>query len=155
MSAALISSELANVVEIDWYDDNDHIVVTPRSQLRFSIQKDRAIEALRIAKDSERFKLQFDLLLEKLGLWVKERTSRVSTGIVTLQDNSLVLIVVQANDRYDEQLQDDLAELDYTIAQDMDLDLIRLRTVMLPPVDNDSLGSFVDPRMVLQYQYGK
>lgn len=110
---------------------------------------------LRIAKDSDRFKLQFDLLLEKLGLWVKKRTNRLSTGIVTLQDNSLVLVVVQSNDRYDEELQDDLAELDYAIAQDIDLDLIRLRTVVLPPVDNDSLGSFVDPRMVLQYQYGK
>jgi hypothetical protein len=155
MSTAFVSSELTNVVEIDWFDVNDQVVVTPRSQLRFSIQKDRAIEALRIAKDSERFSLQFDLLLDKLGRWFKERTDHVRTGIVTLQDASLVLVVVQVNDEYNEQLQDNLAELDHAIAQDTDLDLIRLRTVILPPVDNDSLASFVDSRMVLQYQYGK
>ena len=118
MSTALVSSELANVVEIDWFDDNDRIVVTPRNQLRFSIQKDRAIDALRLAKDAERFELQFDLLLGKLGRWVKERASKIHKAIVTLQDNSLVLVVVQVNERYDEEIQDDLAELDFAIAQE-------------------------------------
>jgi hypothetical protein len=155
MGATVVFSELPNVVEIDWYDESDEIVVTPKNQLRFTIQKDRAIEALRIVKDAERFTLQFDLLLGKLGRWVKERTRDIQTAIITLQDNSLMFIVVQAENRYDEQLQDDLAELDFAVAQDTDLDLVRLRTVMLPPVDSDALGSFVDTRMVLQYQHGK
>jgi len=155
MSTALVFSELSNVVEIDWYDENDEIVVTPRNQLRFTIQKDRAIEALRIVKDSERFTLQFELLLGKLGRWIKERAGDIQTAIVTLQDNSLMFVVVQSENDYDEQLQDDLAGLDFDIAQDTDLDLMRLRTAMLPPVDSDALGSFVDSRMVLRYQHGK
>ena len=155
MSTAIAFSELSNFVAIDWYDENDEIVVTPRNQLRFTIQKDRAIEALRVVKDAERFTLQFQLLLEKLGRWVKERTSDIQRAIITLQDNSLMFVVVQAENQYHEQLQDDLAELDFSIAQDTDLDLMRLRTVMLPPVDNDGLESFVDPRMVLQIQHGK
>ena len=95
------------------------------------------------------------MLLGKLAGWVKERAGDIQTAIITLQDNSLVFVVVQSDDRYDEQLQDDLAELDFAIAQDTDLDLVRLRMVMLPPVDSDALGSFVDTRMVLQYQHGK
>jgi len=155
MTTAIGFPELSNIVEIDWYDENDKIIVTPRNQLRFTIQKDRAIEALRIVRDSERFTLQFELLLGKLARWVKERASDIQTAIITLQDNSLMFVVVQSDDCYDEQLQDDLAELDFAIAQDTDLDLMRLRTVMLPPVDSDALGSFVDARMVLQYQHGK
>jgi len=155
MTISLAPAQLENVVEIDWYADSDKIVVTPRNQKRFTIQKDRAIEALRVVKDSEGFGLQFGLLLEKIARWVKERESSIRTAIITLQDNSLVFVVVQSNVPYDEELQDDLAELDFAIAQDADLDLIRLRTVTLPPVDTDALGSFLDPRMVLQYQHGK
>ena len=47
MSTGLVFSELSNVVEINWYDENDEVVVVPRDQLRFSIQKDRAIKALK------------------------------------------------------------------------------------------------------------
>ena len=155
MSTSFFPSQLANVVEIDWFDTNDEIVVTPRSKKRFTIQKDRAIEALRLVKDTERFTPQFDLLLEKLARWVKERAADIRAAIITLQDNSLVFVVMQSNVPYDEQLQDALADLDFSIAQDTDLDLVRLRTVMLPLVDNDALKSFVDPRMILQYQHGK
>ncbi len=154
MSNALLSSDLENAVEIDWFADNDEVVVIPRDQLRFTIQKDRAIEALRIAKNSERFELQFRLLLRRLALWVKQRTRDVHRAIITLQDNSLMFVVMQSINQYNEQLQDDLAKLDIAIAQDHDLDLIMLRTVMLPPIDNDALGSFLDMRMVLQY-HGK
>lgn len=33
MSTSQVSSQLPNVVEIDWYDENDEIYVTPRNQL--------------------------------------------------------------------------------------------------------------------------
>ena len=146
---------LANLVEIDWFDDNDGIVVMPRDKKRFTIQKDRAIDALRLAKDAERFGWQFELLLERLARWVKGHAQAIREAIVTLQDNSLVFVVVQLQTAYDEAFQDDLAELDLSIAQDTDLDLIRLHTVTLPPVDLQSLESFLDKRMVLQYQHGK
>ncbi len=158
MSATLAPSELSNienVIEIDWYDETDDVVVNPRDQLRFTIQKDRAIEALRLAKDSERFSLQFQLLLGRLARWHKEHSDAIGAAIVTLQDNSLMFVVKQSVNKYDEQLQDDAAELDFSIAQDADLDLVRLRVVMLPPVDNDAIGSFLDPRMVFQFPHGK
>jgi hypothetical protein len=124
--------------------------------LRFSIQKDRAIEALRVAKDGEQFSLQFELLLyEKLARWIKERSESIRAAFVTIRDNFLVFVVVQADIAYNETLQDDLADLEFAIAQDADLDLVRLRTVMLPPVDDESLGSFLDPRMLIKYQHGK
>jgi len=155
MSTSLIPSQIENVVEIDWYAESDHVVVTPKNQQRFIIQKDAAIEALRQAKAAERFELQFDLLLQVLGKWLHERTSAVESGIVTLQDNSLVFVVVQSKVAYDEQLQDDLAGIDVAIAQDASLDLIKLRTVLLPPVGSEALGTFLDPRMVLRYTHGK
>ncbi|MGW8256752.1 MAG: hypothetical protein ACWGMZ_04630, partial [Thermoguttaceae bacterium] len=100
MSSVLDPYELANIVEIDWFDENDNIVVTPRNQERFSIQKDRAIEALRLAKHAERFALQFDLLLKNLGKWIKDRATAIADAIVTWQDNSLMLVIVQREVHY-------------------------------------------------------
>jgi len=150
------ASTQSNVIKIDWYDENDEIVVTAKNQLRFSIQKDRAIEALRVFKEAERFSLQFTLLLEeKLARWIKNRSDHIRTAFLTLRENFLVFVVVQSDVAYNGELQDDLADLEFTITQDTDLDLIRLRTVMLPPVDDESLGSFLDPKMLIEYQHGK
>ena len=130
--------DLANVLEIDWFDGTDEIGVTPRNQIRFTIQKDRAIEALRIANNTERFTSQFNLLLNTLGRWVKQHASGIRSAIVTLQDNSLMFVVVQSAISYDEILQDDLSEIDFAVAHDADLDLIKSRThSSAPSVDNE------------------
>jgi hypothetical protein len=145
--------DFCNAVEIDWYDENDKVVVRPRNEQRFSIQKDRAIEVLRMVKETDRFNMQFNLLLGNLGKWIRDRAESIRAAIVTLQDNSLVLVVVQSGASYDEQFQEDLSDLDFRVAQDADLDLIKLRTVLLPPVEGDALGSFLDQRMILTYKH--
>jgi hypothetical protein len=140
-----------NRVELDWYADNDVIHVTPKNQRRFDIQKDIAIEVLQKAHESQRFGQQFGLLLDRLAQWIKTQEERISHAIVTLQDGSLAFVVIQKSGKYDEQFQDDLADVDLEIANDPDLDLIQLKTIVLPSVAGDSLQSFIDKRMVLTY----
>ena len=115
-------------------------------------QKDRAIEALRLASQGAE---QFDFLLEVLARWLKDRTASVSQATVTLHENSLAFVVVQKNESYDEKFQDDLSDLEFAIAQDHDLNLITLRTVLLPPVDAAALASFLDSRLIFTYRHGQ
>jgi hypothetical protein len=147
--------ESAPVVEIDWFDENEAVSVNPRDQRRFTIQKDCAIEALRLVNVAERFTRQFDLLLEVLAQWVREKSSLIGAAIMTLQDDALMFVVMQSDISYRESLQDELADLDMAVARDANLDLIRLRTIMLPRVDAEELMSFLDHRMILRYSRGK
>jgi hypothetical protein len=138
-------------VELDWYAEDDVVHVTPRNQKRFEIQKDRAIEILQRAKDGERFQQQFGLLLDRLAEWINKHQVKIENSILTLQDDRLAFVVVRHEARYDEQLQDDLADFDFDIANDPDLDLVRLKTLALPNVAGESLRSFLDERLVLVY----
>lgn len=138
-------------VELDWFADNDVVSVTPRSQIRFNIQKDRAIEILQREKDAAQFGQQFSLLLERLAKWVSYREPKIERAILTLQDNALAFVVVRTAVEYDEDFQDELADLDIEVANDPDLQLISLKTLGLPHVTSDALRSFLDERLVLEY----
>jgi hypothetical protein len=61
--------QAANYVELDWYDENEVVEVRPRDKQRFEVQKDRAIEILRVAKEGDRFQTQFQFLLNTLAAW--------------------------------------------------------------------------------------
>jgi hypothetical protein len=145
------SSSDINPVELDWFAEDEVVRVTPRNQQRFDIQKDRAIEILQRAKESGRFQQQFSLLLNRLAEWLAPRQAKVSQAIVTLQDGTLVFLLVRKEAKYDEGFQDELAELDFDIANDPDLDLIKLKTLALPNVSGEALRSFLDERLILSY----
>lgn len=52
---------------------------------------------------------------------------------------------------YDEALQNALADLDVAIANDPHLDLIKLKTLLLPSVSPEAMRSFLDERLTLIY----
>jgi hypothetical protein len=143
------------VVELDWFADNDSVRVTPRNQQRFDIQKDKAIEILQRDKERDLFVQQFQLLLHRLGEWIRARKDKIAKAILTLQDNALAFVVVRNDAKYDEQFQDDLADVDIEIANDSELDLIELKTLALPNVSADALRSFLDERLTLSYNDGE
>jgi hypothetical protein len=150
---SLMSAGSIQCVELDWYavGDGDVVGVTPRNQTRFEIQMDRAIQILQLANEAERFNKQFKLLLQKIAAWIKPRSAKIEAAYMTLQDGTLAFIIVRHESRYDEVLQDDLADLDVEIANDGDLDLINLATLALPNVDEAATLSFLDKRLVLTY----
>jgi hypothetical protein len=148
--------QLGNCITLDWFDETEVVEVNPRDKQRFDIQKDRAIQILQAAKEADRFQGQFGLLLNQLALWAHHNRSKVARAILTLQDGALAFVVVQQSGRYDEALQDALLELDFAAANDADLDLVKLKTVLLPSVSGDALWSFLDKRLLIMvYQDGK
>lgn len=139
-------------VELDWYAESEQVTVTPRSQRRFEISKDRAIEVLQVAEERRiRFDKQFSLLLYELAEWIHDHEDQIETPYLTIQDGSLMFVVVRNDARLDLEFEDDLSALDFRLANDPALDLIRLHTMSLPPTDDDSLQSFLFEPFTISY----
>ena len=150
MSTAPAQDQLHGV-ELDWYAEGDVVTVIPRDQKRFDIQKDRAIQVLQIADKAGK---QFELLVAILGKWISANDSAIEHAYLTLQDFTLAFVVVRKEAKYDENFQDKLAELDFRIANDSELDTIKLKTLALPNVGIPALRSFLDQRLVFSF-HGK
>ena len=148
------TEDMQNLVELDWYADNDIVHVIPRNQKRFDIQKDRAIQILQRESNKDQFHQQFSLLLDRLAEWIRVHQDKIAHAILTLHEGSLAFVVVHKTARYDEHFQDDLADLDVNIANDPDLDILKMKTLALPHVTGEALRSFLDTRLVLSYGVG-
>lgn len=92
-------------------------------------------------------------LASLLAQWVEKRGPDIEKAIITLQENSYSFVIVQSKVKYDEKLQDDVADLEFEVSQKFNL--IRLRTILLPPILNESLASFVDKEQPLIILKGK
>jgi hypothetical protein len=150
MDSTAESREIKSI-ELDWYAEDDTVVVTPRDLVRFEIQKDRAIRALQLEAARDEFTAQFRLLLRVLAEWVDAQSTEVESAILTLQDGNLLFLVVQSGTEHDESLEDAVSELDFTVANDSDLHLVDMDVMCVPRVSSEALRSFIDERMVLSY----
>ena len=137
-------------LQLDWSDDHGQITVTPRDEDRFTIKMRRAIEVLQRAAKEDLFQKQFKVLLGILGQWALNRPD-VKGSYITLRDGRLAFVVVRTESTYNEQFEDDLSELDISIANDVDLDLIELDAIGLPNVSAEALKSFLHPEFNLAY----
>lgn len=142
-------------VEINYYTEGDTIIVTPDDLNRFAIQKERAIAVLQAAHKSNLFAKQFDLLLDRLASWVNSHQTVIRDAVLTAQDGSLLFVTVLKQAEIDDTTQDDLSGLEFDIANDVDLDLIQMDTLALPPVSKHALSSFLDRQFVMRYVHGK
>lgn len=136
-------------VEVDWFDDSEIVRVTPRDQRRFDVQKDRAIKLLQLANYAD---TQLSLLLEKLGHWIRANADKVDIAYLTLRDDRFAFLAVSQKAECDEQLEDAISDLDFEVANDNDLNVIRMNAIVLPPASADGLRSFFDPRFLLVYR---
>ncbi len=142
-------SQAAQCFQLTWSEtDHGSITVTPPDEDRFNIKLNRAIEFLQQANRVDQFKQQFNVLLKVLVTWVKGRQD-VKNASLTLRDGGLSFVVVRSESRYDEQFEDELSELDFKIANDVDLDLIKLDVLGLPPASEEALQTFFDPNFRL------
>lgn len=138
-------------VELDWYSEDETVRVIPRDRKLFEVQKDAAIEFLRVAHRAEQFEKQLSLLLGTLAGWIKAHRGDVRDAYLTLQDGALSFVVVRSAARYDADFEDALTDLDFDVANDPALSLIKLHAVALPPASAQALSSFLDRRFLLSY----
>jgi hypothetical protein len=126
------------------------VTVTPRDQDRFVIKVRRAIEILRQAARAEQFERQFTLLLRILAQWLEERTD-IERAYLTHREGALAFVVVRNSSESDEECADALSDLDFRIANDPDLDLIKMDAIALPLASDSTVSSFLDPSFVFEY----
>ncbi len=134
-------------IQLVWDDDLSQVTVTPQDKDRFTIKMRTAVEVLQQSSKREQFESQFNLLVATLVRWIEENQDKISKGYITLRDGSFAFIVVRSECRYDDEFEDALSALDQTIANDVDLDLIDINVMALPPVSDDAMSGFLDPRV--------
>lgn len=146
---------LTNVVELDWFADNDIVRVTPRNQIRFDIQKDHAIRVLQAQQDRQRFERQFDLMIQQLAIWVQGHADKIRDAYLTLESGAFSFVITQKESECDDDFQDALSSLDFRIANDPDMNLIELESSLLPPVSPSAIASFVDKNLNMRFVHGE
>lgn len=138
-----------SIVEIDWYEDGDLIKVNPRSQQRFEIHKIRAIKLL---EDAVGAASQLDFLLQKLGQWNAQNREKLSRAYLTVRDDRFAFLAISRISSSDDDLEDSISDLDFELANDPDLNLIKLNTLVLPPTSDEAIDVFLDNRFKLVYR---
>lgn len=132
-----------------WEERDGEILVRPENDEAFLITVEEAIAACRSARDTDqagniiKFKIQFDRLLNTLGKWIHERSSKIARAFVTIRDAGLLFLIVHKEQQYDSIIEDELTVLDMAIAQSGEFAMIRLSVLCLPSCDDHSIGSFV------------
>lgn len=126
------------------YEDRDgSVVVTPDDEDRFMITVEAAIRACQAYHQQAVFRMQFKQTLQKVAEWLRAHESHVGQAYVTVRDAGLLFLVVRKQPQYDSGFEDDLTDLDLQIAQDPDLNLIRLSVLAIPPCTDDGVNSFL------------
>jgi hypothetical protein len=107
---------------------------------------------LQLAAESEQFEQQLDFLLKELASWLTPRSPEIKGAYITIIEGVLSFVVIPNQVKYDADFDDQLATLDYNIAHDQDLNLIRLNTLLVPPVEGHALAQFLHEDFALEYQ---
>ena len=139
----------STVHQLRWNDEGV-VIVTPEASDRFGVKLHRAIEVLQQADHADEFKRQFNLLLCVLAGWLKDR-SDIDRAFLTHRDGVLAFVVVRASCEYDDDFEDALSSLDFRVANDADLDRIKMDAITLPPASDSAIRSFLAPGFVIEY----
>jgi hypothetical protein len=142
-----------NVIQLTWDDNESSVTVTTHDRQRFKVKMRKVVEVLQQSRQKDDFNIQFQLLLVTLTRWIEAHSAYVREGYVTLRDNSLAFVVVRSKCEYDDDFEDSLSVLDRQVAADVDLDLIQLNVMALPPVSEEALSAFLDQRLILSYRH--
>lgn len=137
-------------MQLKWEHRDGNLVVTPNDQDRFVVKVGKAIEILRQYNRQEQFEKQFDLLIKELVAWLEAHKGRWHRAFLTSGESILRFIVVRQQVKFESDLTDALSDLGVKIANDTDLELIRLSTRALPLVSEEALQSFLDASFTIE-----
>ncbi|MEA2064510.1 MAG: hypothetical protein U9P14_12475 [Gemmatimonadota bacterium] len=141
------------IVQLCWVEKDKTVTVTPEDENRFVTNVEHAIKACKAYNEQIRFGRQFKELLEKLACWINLYQEKTELSIVTIRDSRLLFVVVRKDTAYDEEIESSLIDLDISIANDPELNLIKLSVIDLPNCSPESLMGFLDPQVQMVYKH--
>jgi hypothetical protein len=151
MPAAVRHPDLIEPIQLKWEQRDGAIVVTPSDQDRFLVKVGKAIEILRQHEREQQFGRQFSVLMNRLAAWLKEHSEKCARAFLTAGESTLRFIVVRKAVQFDGEITDALSALGVEIANDPDLNLIKLSTRALPLASNEALQSFLDSDFLIEF----
>jgi len=119
------------------------VLVVSRSEDRFFMTAQEAVEACRAANDSARFSQQFNDLLDQLSKWIEANQAKIHRAQVAVRENDLLFLVTQASPAYDDDLMDSLSALDIDVANSDRFSLIRLNVLAIPRTPDEASTAFI------------
>jgi len=144
-----------NILHLDYQQRDGTVVVVPADEDRFALTVEEAVKACRAYEQASAFRHQFQILLRELADWIGQHRNQVAEAYVTVRDAGLLFLVVKKSPEHDDTLEDQLTELDLAVAQDPNLNLIRLSVLAIPPVSHEGIDSFLAPGFTLQYTHAQ
>lgn len=148
------SSTSAPTIQLNWERKDGNVVVTPSDHDRFVVKVGKAVEILRQNQRQQQMEKQFDVLVKRLASWLASHSESVASAYLTAGESILRFIVVRNRTRFESEVTDALSDLSVEIANDPDLDLIKLAARALPKVSDEELQSFLDPSFTIPF-HGK
>lgn len=119
------------------------VLVVSRSEDRFFMTAQEAVEACRAANDSARFSQQFGDLLEFLSKWIEANKPKIHRAQVAVRENDLLFLVTQTGVAYDDDLLDSLSALDIEVANSDSFSLIRMNVLAIPRTPDEASTAFI------------
>ena len=147
----MATAELStSVVQLDWSMKDGLVTVTPKDQARFCVKVSKAIEILQQAGRADTFTRQFNLLVQRLAEWIQGRND-VRASLSNTSRWGPCLRRGATSCAYDDEFEDALSALDFQIANDLDLDLVKMDAIGLPLASVEAVRSFLDQGFTLEY----
>ncbi len=109
---------------------------------KFFIAVGEAARALKMYNRMEQFEGQFRELVQILINWSRDHKDKIHTAMLASRDRDLLFFVVQKNVEFDSDLTDALTDLDISIANNKNLELINLEVLAVPYVTPDAYSAF-------------
>lgn len=132
--------------------EHDGVQVVRLEGDRFILTAQQAINALSLASQAARFQSQFTELLERLYVWVDSRRTKISAAYISISRDGITLLIVQRGVAADFELEDELVDLDISIANEGEFDLVPFNTLLVPRVGTDVLKTFLSSGTIISHQ---
>jgi hypothetical protein len=139
-------------IQLNYQEKGNIITVIPEDEESFYLTVDKAIQACRAYNHTSAFSSQFQKLLERLALWIRENKREIDSAYLTVRDAGLLFLVMRNSKKYHGKFEDDLTLLDIEIAQDRNFNKIKLSVLAIPLVDFEQVVSFLNPQASFRYE---
>lgn len=119
------------------------VTVHPEDGDLFSLIKQMIARSGQITHQIETFESQPAALRSELEAWASQRVDAVREVFLVLKGDHFQFLVVLKGTVHDDALEDALTDLDLSVAQNPDFDLINLSVLALPAFAEDVIRSFL------------
>jgi hypothetical protein len=125
-------------------NQSDKVQIETEDEDRFLVTVGEAIRACKAFDKFADFHRQIRRVVAILSVWIENHKSQIAEAYLAVRDVGLLFLIVQNAKAFDQELEDSLTDLDVAIAQDAELNLIKLSVLALPRASEESIHSFLN-----------